>query len=36
LATATGGEFTTAKAVKKAGANYSTIMIGKWHLGDLW
>mmetsp|Transcript_147 Transcript_147/g.296 ORF Transcript_147/g.296 Transcript_147/m.296 type:complete len:613 (+) Transcript_147:7-1845(+) len=29
-------EFTTAKAVKKATGNYSTIMIGKWHLGDLW
>jgi hypothetical protein len=29
-------EFTTAKAAKKAAGNYSTIMIGKWHLGDLW
>jgi arylsulfatase A-like enzyme len=28
-------EFTTAKAVKKKGG-YKSIMIGKWHLGDLW
>ena len=30
-------EFTTAKAAKKSTkGDYSTIMIGKWHLGDLW
>ena len=30
-------EFTTAKAAKKAtGGDYATIMLGKWHLGDLW
>ena len=30
-------EFTTAKAAAKSTlGNYSTIMLGKWHLGDLW
>eukprot|EP00040_Diaphanoeca_grandis_P039447 m.259066 g.259066 ORF g.259066 m.259066 type:complete len:628 (-) comp37543_c0_seq1:99-1982(-) len=30
-------EFTTAKAAKKSTlGDYATIMIGKWHLGDLW
>merc|ERR1719253_2080928 len=28
-------EFTIAKAVRKSSWNYSTIQIGKWHLGDL-
>eukprot|EP00300_Choanocystis_sp_HF-7_P001302 c11050_g1_i1.p1 GENE.c11050_g1_i1~~c11050_g1_i1.p1 ORF type:complete len:572 (+),score=118.97 c11050_g1_i1:255-1718(+) len=30
-------EFTTAKAAKKTSlGNYSTLFLGKWHLGDLW
>lgn len=30
-------EFTTAKAAKKSTlGNYATILLGKWHLGDLW
>ena len=33
----TWGQFTIAKAAKKSKlGDYETIMLGKWHLGDLW